>query len=60
MLTKQETLLGGGYPGREQAGNSGELLCHMAHSFRFYGDRISFLTNHSDSRYFLVASTSLS
>ena len=40
VLTKQEILLGGS-PGVESSrqGNRGELLCPVAHSFGFYGDR---------------------
>ena len=60
MLTEQETLLGRGVPGPRAGGlgNSGELLCHVAYSLRFYGDglvsRLS-LANHSDSGSFVVA-----
>ena len=43
MLTKQGTLLGRGTRAeRSRVGNPGELLSHVAHSFRFYGDGISF------------------
>jgi len=51
MLIKQETLF------RRGKGTHGELLCFMAHSLQFYGDRIHFwlsLANHSDSASFLV------
>ena len=43
MLTKQEILLERA-PGWRAvgSGNPGELLCHVAHSLRFYGDGISF------------------
>jgi len=42
--TKQETLLGRGTRAESsRVGNPGELLCHVAHSFRCYGDGISFL-----------------
>ena len=58
MLT--ETLLGRGVPGprAEGLGNPGELLCHVAHSLRFYGDGLISglsLASHSDSRSFVVA-----
>ena len=35
-----EALLGRGVPGPRAGGlgNPGELLCHVAHSLRFYGD----------------------
>ena len=63
-LTKQETLLGRGTRAESsRARNPGGLLCPMACSLRFYGDRVSFglsLANHSDSGSFLVASASLS
>ena len=51
MQTNQEILLGKvpGWRAVEQ-GNSGELLCHMAHSLRFfYGDGISFWVVFSQS-----------
>ena len=43
MLSKQETLLGRGTRAESsRLGSPGELLCRVAHSFRFYGDGISF------------------
>ena len=43
VLTKQEILLGKGARAESRRErNPGELLCHVAHSLRFYGDGISF------------------
>ena len=63
VLTKQEILLGKGARAESRReGNPGELLCHMAHSLRFYGDGISFwvvFSQWSDSESFLVVHTLL-
>ena len=42
-LTQQEILLVRGTQAESSSvGDSGELLCHMAHGLGFYGDGISF------------------
>ena len=43
VLTRKR-LFGEGATGWRAAGsgNPGELLCHVAHSFRFFGDGVSF------------------
>ena len=42
-LTQQEILLGRGIQAESSSvGDSGELLCHMAHGLGFYGDGINF------------------
>ena len=44
MLKIKQVFIGKGCLGGEQQGKGtlGELLCHVAHSLRFYGNRVSF------------------
>ena len=43
-----------GHQGESSKGNPGELLCHMAHSFRFYGKWFSFLVVCGQSFWLMV------
>ena len=64
MLTKQETLLEEVTRAESsRVRESGELLCHMAHSLGFFVDGISFQVvfgHHLDSESFLAVHTLLS